>query len=184
MKKIILMAFCLIASSSFAQKSSYVAPQMPVDEETKLITYSGVVDVPNTNKAELYKRCLGWFMATYKNPGEVIREKDSVGLKVVGKPRFRIYNEANDKGVKMDGGLVQYTLTVANRDNKYKYTFTEINWKQTSYFPIEKWVEQKDRFVQNNYYLYQTDSVARLDIIPSLEKAMKTVPKKSTKDEW
>ena len=184
MKKFFVGASLILSSVAFAQKPAYVAPAMPVDEETKLITYSGVVDVPNTSKSVLYKRSEAWFSSFYKNPTEVIREKDTVNLKIVGKPRFRISNEANENGVKTDGGIVQYTLVVSAKDNRYKYTLTEINWKQPSHFPIEKWVEQKDRFKQNNYYLWQTDSMARKEILPSLENAMKLAPKKSTKDEW
>lgn len=167
-----------------AQKTNFTAPNMPVDEDSKLITYTGIVEVPTTAKNELYARTLEWFNTYYKNPSEVIRERDSVNLKISGKPRFRITNEPNEQGVKLDAGLVQYTIQVAAKDNKAKYTITEINWKQASYFPIEKWVEQKDRYRQNHYYLYSTDSVMRKDVIPSLEKALKTAKKKVDKDNW
>ena len=115
--------FSLFLYQSFSQTQQYTAPKMPVDNETNLITYSEVVDVPGTTKSELYKRTEAWFMSTYKNPSEVIRERDSVNLKIVGKPRFRITNEPNEKGVKTDAGLVQYTITVACRDNKCKYNY-------------------------------------------------------------
>lgn len=171
-------------SSIFAQKSAVLAPSMPVDEDTKLITFSAIVDVPATTKNEIYARTLEWFNAYYKNPGEVIRERDSVNLKITGKPRFRITNEPNENGVKLDAGIVQYTINVAAKDNKAKYTISEINWKQQSYFPIEKWVAEKDRYKQNNYYIYSTDSVLRKDVIPALEKALKTAKKKVDKDNW
>ncbi len=185
MKHLLSIAVALTLSMHlYAQKSTYTAPTMPVDEDSKLITYTGIVDVPATSKNELYARTLEWFNAYYKNPNEVIRERDSVNLKISGKPRFRITNEPNEQGVKLDAGLVQYTIQVASKDNKAKYTITEINWKQASYFPIEKWVEQKDRYKQNHYYLYSTDSVMRKDVIPSLEKALKTAKKKVDKDNW
>ena len=185
MKKfLILPASILIAFFTSAQKSAYQAPNMPVDEETKLITYSNVIEVPSTGKSELYKRAESWMMTYFKNPTEVIRERDSSAAKITGKPRFRIYNEPGENGVKMDAGLVQYSLTFACKENKYKYTISEINWKQASYFPVEKWVEQKDRYKQNNYFLFQTDSIIKKEIIQNFEKAMKTAPKKSNKDDW
>lgn len=185
MKQLLSIAAVLAFSMHVsAQKTTFTAPTMPVDEDSKLITYTGIVDVPATSKNELYARTLEWFNAYYKNANEVIRERDSVNLKISGKPRFRITNEPNEQGVKLDAGLVQYTIQVASKDNKAKYTITEINWKQASYFPIEKWVEQKDRYKQNHYYLYSTDSVMRKDVIPSLEKALKTAKKKVDKDNW
>lgn len=185
MKKISLLGvLCFAFNFGLAQKQAYVAPNMPIDEDTKLITYTGVVDVPNTGKTELYKRSEAWFSSYYKNPTEVIREKDSANTKIVGKPRFKISNEPGENNVKMDAGIVQYTLTVACKDNKCKYTASEINWKQASYFPAEKWIEQKERFKQNNYFLWQTDSMMQKEIIPALEKALKSAPKKSNKDDW
>lgn len=185
MKYFLLLCMSLNLTSGYSQKTPQTtAPTMPVDPETKLITYSSVVEVPGVAPAELYKRCEAWMMAYYKNPTEVIRERDTASYKIVAKPRFRIANETLEGNAKTDAGLVQYTLTVAAREGRFKYTISEINWKQASYFPIERWVEQKDRYKQNNYYLYQTDSVMERGVIPALEKAMKTAPVKSNKDNW
>ena len=172
------------ANANAQSKQEIQAPKMPVDENTKLITYTGVIEVTGANKAELFRRGLAWFNAFYKNPTEVIREKDTVGLKIVGKPRFKILNEAGPSGVKTDAGLVQYTITLAMKDGKFKYEITAINWKQQSYFAIEKWVEQKDKYKANNYYLYQTDSIITQNVIKNLESTMKTAPKKIDKDNW
>src|SRR6185295_5838676 len=99
MKKLIL-ALWLVGSFfvSYAQKEPLVTPYaVPIDTITKLITYQGVVEVKNTPAAALYKRIIDWFNTYYKNPTEVIRENDSVGNMVMGKPRFRITNlPAND----------------------------------------------------------------------------------------
>lgn len=183
MKKIILSGIISLAAWG-ASAQQYQAPQMPVDADTKLITYTGVVEVPNTTKADLYNRTLAWMNGYYKNPSEVIRERDSVNMKVVAKPRFRIKNEANEKGLQTDAGIVQYTLTIAAKDNRFKYTISEINWKQASYFGIEKWVEQKDRYKANHFYLFQTDSIIQRDVIPAFEKYIKNPPKKANKDDW
>src|SRR5262249_39831817 len=88
------------------QKDAVKAPDMPIDPDTKLITYTAVVEVKDVNKAELYRRALGWYNTFYKNPAEVIREKDSVNFKIIGKPRFKLYKETTNGG-RMDGGLVQ-----------------------------------------------------------------------------
>lgn len=183
-KKVIL-SLMLVAfgfANSFAQKQEIQAPDMPVDENTKLITYTGVVEVKDVNKNELYKRGLGWFNTYYKNPSDVIREKDSINLKVVGKPRFKIFRPANENGVKMDGGLVQYTITVICKDGRFKYEITAINWKQQSYYPIEKWITEKERYKDYSWYLSQTDTMMK-EVAKNLEAAMKTAPKQ-IKDNW
>lgn len=186
MKKPILTSVLAITIALlFAQQQQNTpAPDMPLDPETKLVTYSGVIEVPGVNQKDIYKRAEAWFNSFYKNPTEVIRERDTANCKIVGKPRFKIYNEALGQNVKTDAGLVQYTITIACKDNRFKYTLTEFNWKQASYFPIEKWIEQKDRFKQNGYYLYQTDSVAKRDVIPNFKNAITTVPKKIDRDNW
>src|SRR5947208_3199555 len=96
MKKFVLV-FLVISSIVFkasAQKTGTPAspPKLPLDSITKLITYDGIVQVPNMKADALYKRAESWFKTYYKNPSEVIRESDSLKFKITGKPRFKIYN--------------------------------------------------------------------------------------------
>src|SRR5688572_14726646 len=79
-------------------------PQLPMDNTNK-ITYEEVVDVPGKSAEELYKKVTSWFQTYYKNPGEVIRENDSLKRSITGKPRFRIYNPPDKEGTRTDGGL-------------------------------------------------------------------------------
>ncbi|MFM7217436.1 MAG: hypothetical protein ACKO1U_05405, partial [Bacteroidota bacterium] len=75
----------------FAQKKVEVAaPVLPVDSITKLISYEGVSEVKDVAADVLYQRALQWFKSYYKNPTELIRENDSIKLRITGKPRFRI----------------------------------------------------------------------------------------------
>ena len=113
----------------------------------------------------------------------MIREKDSVAMKIVGKPRVRITEEPNEKGVKRDAGLIQYTITVNMKDGKFRYEITEINWKLPSYYAIEKWVKKKGQYKAFNYYLYETDQEIKT-VVDALTKAMKTAPKVIDKDKW
>src|SRR5688572_28426071 len=98
MKKIILgiimlsSAFC---TPIFAQKQKgpLVIRALPVDSLTGLYTYTEVVTVENIKKNDLFNRALSWANAYYKNPGDVIREKDSNTGKLLIKARYRINNE-------------------------------------------------------------------------------------------
>lgn len=184
----LIFAAIIIASSSiivFAQTEQKPAPKMPVSEITKLITYTDVVQIAGLNQKQLYERALHWFNNYYTNPTDVIREKDDKAAKIVGKGRYKIYTPEDKKGVKADVGAVQYTINFEARDGRYKVELTEFNWKQISYYPIEKWMDKQDAGYKANYdyYLLQTDEFAK-GVMKDLEKAMKTEPPKDNRDNW
>lgn len=180
-----LIAFVCFFFGSFAQKATeFKVPEMPIDGDSKLITYTEVVDVPGTSKSELYDRLLSWFNTFYKNPADVIREKDAENGRITGKARFKITNAPDKTGLKTDAGLVMYTITVNTKDSKFKYSISEINWKQPSYYPIERWTDKTSQMYSKNfdYYLFATDEYLR-DTIGKLIETMKTAPKKKA-DDW
>ena len=57
--------------------------------KVELITYTKVVEVASTNKTDLYNRGFAWANKFYKNPVDVIREKDAIAGKMVCKARFK-----------------------------------------------------------------------------------------------
>ncbi len=185
MKNIIpTLVLSLIINFSFSQKKGeekVQAPKMPVDKETNLITYTGIIETSGT-AGELYKRGWNWFNTNYKNPTEVIREKEE-GKKISGKARFTIYS--NDKeGTQLNDGLVMYDITLQFKDGKCKYEITKINWKKPSYYGIEKWVEENNKMYNSvlSSYLVQTDEYFR-DLIAKLKKAITTAETKKS-DKW
>jgi hypothetical protein len=159
--------------ATFAQDTK-VAPKMPIDETSKLITYSNVVEMGSTKKDELFGKALAWCNTYYKNPADVIRQKDLEAGTIQCKARFKISNPVDKNRVATDAGIVQYTLNLAFKDGKYKYTLTEINWKQVSYYPAEKWMDKtsKSYLPEFDYYLQQVNEEA-LKIVKDLEKNMK-----------
>jgi hypothetical protein len=186
MRKILVFALVLSFSAVYAQKKEAgTAPQLPIDSITKKITYEGVVEAKGVSADTLYRRILDWFNQYYKNPTEVIREKDEAGRKIVGKPRFRISNPIDPKsGVKTDAGVVQYTITVTAREGRFKYEITDINWQQLSAFPAERWYDTSLPSYNKNYeeYLKQLDAYIQA-LIPQLKKAA-TTSKAVKKDDW
>ncbi len=186
MKKIFfLLGFTLFIGAAFAQKApEFIEPEMPVDKDSKLITYSAVVEVSGMGKAELYDRLLAWFNTFYKNPGDVIRERDVTNGRITGKARFKISNAPDKTGLKTDAGLVMYTITATVKDGRFKYVITDLNWKQPSYYPIERWMDKTSKMYSKSfdYYLFETDEYVT-ETIKKLEDAMKTAPKKKA-DEW
>jgi hypothetical protein len=179
----------LFAFSAGAQKKKDVAPpppppQLPMDNTNK-ITYEEVINVPGKSADEIYKKIVNWFQTYYKNPGEVIRESDSLKRSVTGKPRFRIQNPPDKEGTKSDAGLVQYTITIAAKDGRFKYTLTDFNWKGNSYYACEKWYDTAlpSHTPAMNDYLLQTDNYAKTTI-GDFKISITTDKQVQNKDNW
>jgi hypothetical protein len=173
----------LISFAGIAQKKSNSS--LSVDSTTHLITYGEVVQAANVSADIFYNRALTWFRNYYKNPGEVIRTNDIAEHKIVGKPRFKIYNPADKEGLKTEAGLVQYTITVSARNGRFKYELTEFNWKQNSYYKAERWMDKKDQSYTKAYddYLKQVDEYVRA-LIADLKDSMVNEKPVKDKDKW
>jgi len=161
----------IVSVNAQKNKAPISIPALPIDSITNLYCYTKVNNVDGVTKDQLYRRAFTWANTFYKNPGDVIREKDSQTGKLVIKARFRISNEPDKKGVVTAAGDVMYTLTLNFKDGRYKYEITKINWQQVSYYPIERWkdtaaVTFKPEFA---YYLKQTDENVK-SIIADFEK--------------
>jgi hypothetical protein len=187
MKTISILSCCLVLSLAVVSQKAGApaAVTLPVDSITHLVTYEMVIPVQGATRDVLYKRALDWFNSYYKNPTEVIRENDMEKGKIVGKPRFRIYNPADKSGTKTDAGVVQYTITVAVKEGKFKYELTEFNWKQPSYYPIERWMDTKAQMYTPvyNVYLTQTDEYVK-ELLKALKTAMTSDKPVKDKDNW
>lgn len=177
-KFIAAIAMAIISVKTNAQST------LPIDEDTKLITYSKVIDVTGTSKADLYNRGLPWANKYYKNPVDVIREKDPIAGKMVCKARFKLMSEPDKKGFQTNAGDVMYTLTIDFKEGKFRYKLTDINWQQLSYYPVEKWMNKSDQkyVAEWDFYLKQVDENAN-KIITDLTKAI-SEPPKVKKDDW
>jgi hypothetical protein len=182
---LISLAVSLNVNAQKKKEEPLPPPQLPMDNVTNKITFEEVVDVPGKTADELYRRMLAWFKTYYKNPGEVIRENDSIRMSVSGKPRFRITNPPDEEGTKTDGGIVQYTITIAAKDGRFKYTLTDFNWKGMSYYPIEKWYDTAlpSYTPAMNEYLRQTDTYAR-STVADLTNSITNEKQVKNKDDW
>lgn len=188
MKKFLLLACtCLLVLQAYSQKKTapLVPPVIPVDSITKLITYEGVIEVKEVTADVLYQRIGDWFRSYYKNPGEVIRENDSLKRAITGKPRFRISNPPDKEGVKTDAGLVQYTITVVARDGRFRYEISSYNWKQLSYYPCERWLDTTYPSWSAVYYDYlkQLDSYTQ-ETITQLHQFLSHEKSVKNRDDW
>ncbi|MBK5286662.1 MAG: DUF4468 domain-containing protein [Bacteroidia bacterium] len=183
--QILILSFLLTAYIASAQtKEVFNLERLPVDVNTKLFTYLEVVLVPQVSATQMFTRGINWFHKFYKNPTDVIRETDSLRGTIDGKSRFKIYNPPDKKGLRTDAGNVEYSIQLGCKDGKFRYKITDINWKQTSYYPIERWMDTKSQAFTPTYlyYLEETDSLIH-EITLNLESFMKTSPLEK-KDDW
>ena len=125
MKSILITSWLLLSSLGLhAQAQAPTETTLPVDTETKRVTYTGVVPVAGVTKSELYTRAKLWLAFTYDEAKDVIKvdEKDA-GLLVI-----RAYSDVpvrlSQTDLQPTSRELGYTMVLNFKDGRYKYTLT------------------------------------------------------------
>ena len=184
MKRILLFFVMLaVAMTVYGQKkgTAPVAPNMPIDEDTQLITYKEVIQ-ENGSAQELYERALKWAKSFYKNTGEVIKNNDATNHVIDFRSSVRIYFHQKD-GTKLTKNVVYYNFKLQCRDGRYRYTITDFNEKATAAAPIERWLNPEDKKWDPECFvnLQEVDEQIRA-LIDSLTDGM--LPEVDQEDDW
>lgn len=175
--------FLILCSVVSLKAQDYPEITLPVDADSKLITYTQVVEA-QAYKDSLYSKGLAWFSSYFKNPTGVIREKTPENGQIMGKHQIKILNPPDKKGIQTMKGIVQYTVKVSVKDNKTRVILTDFNIRDNSYNPIEKWMDKTapGYTAVNNYYLEQVDKESKALLKHFQEFMIKATTVK--KDEW
>jgi hypothetical protein len=180
MKKLFILSIVLLLSvaSTQAQKSDVV----PVDENTNLITYKEFVNVQGSADT-LYLRAISWINSFYKNPSDVTKVRDREGTLIVGKHRIGMKDFDEDGNILPANKAIGYTFKIECKQDRFRYTIKDFNLRQTSYFPLERWITEDDaQYCPTcGSYLEQIDKFVK-ELIESLEEGMQ--PPVIIKDEW
>ena len=111
MKKIIVfLAFVMVGLMAFAQNKKGVEipyPNVPIDEQTNLVTYKEVVQQANATPQELFDRAMQWVKNYYKNTAEVIKSSDRDKGVIQLRSSVKIYVVKED-GSKLFKNIVYY----------------------------------------------------------------------------
>ncbi|MFC2111489.1 DUF4468 domain-containing protein [Bacteroidota bacterium] len=181
MKKTIIFIITLIFSSTliYSQMPDSVI-NVPLDKNTKLIIYQEVKEQKG-NKTELFNRANDWFRSYYANPSGVTKIKNLEKGLMTGVARFRCI-KYDKKGNKLPSFTIQYSITIDLKDGRYRFTLSDFNLKQSSYFALERWLNE----AKYNTPVY-IDALNQIDaemkkLIESFHVALK--PKEVIKDEW
>lgn len=122
--KPILIASWLLLSSVDLYAQTPASPTLPVDTETKRVTYTAVVAVNGASQTELYTRAKLWLFLTFDDAKDVVKvdEKDA-GLLII-----RAYTDLPVRSSQTDFGPINrevgYTMMLNFKDGRYKYTLT------------------------------------------------------------
>lgn len=179
MKTIIpIISVFLLAFTAKAQDAMLV---LPVDPDTKLITYKEVVNVPGT-PSELFNRAIEWINKQYKNPTDATKVRNPATGLIEIVHRFEITKE--DKGVTRIAGIIDYSMKIELKEGRYRFTINNFNLRDASRQPVEKWLDKTDKLYQPVWesYLKQIDESSK-KLIESLKAGMQPPAPKKT-DEW
>jgi len=131
---LLLMVF---SNAVFAQIKT-----IPFDAEAKKIKFQQVIE-EEADQMELFNRCIFWLNDYYKDPVRVTTVRDAPSGKIMGKHTIRL-KYTDDNGIEQTGPTVIYEFTVEVKDNRYRYTITDLLLKTASRFEIERWLDKED----------------------------------------
>ncbi|MBN2728895.1 MAG: DUF4468 domain-containing protein [Bacteroidales bacterium] len=159
-----------------------VKAQVPVDSDTKLITYQDVVDEAGI-KDTLYNRGITWVNTYFKNPANVFRTRDPEKGEFSGRHRIRMV-DTDEEGVEMNSNtIVDFAFKIECKENRYRYTIDDFTMKAQSKYPLERWLDKEDPTYLTKYddYLSQVNTHV-LGLIADIKEGMKK--KEVLEDNW
>jgi len=179
--KLLRIIFPALMLAGFSLKAQDKTLVMPVDPDTKLITYKEVVTVEGT-RGELYNRAIEWVNKQYKNPVDATKVRDQASgiIEII----HRIEVTKVDQGVTLLAGTVDYSMKLELKDGRYRYIITNFTNKAVSRQPIERWMNKDDSLYQPVYenYLKQVNDYT-LNMIAGLKQAM-LAPAAKKEETW
>lgn len=174
-------AFTFFVFAALFSSAQDNATQYPIDKDTQLITYQEVVTQAGTAD-ELYIRAIEWINTQYKNPADVcrIRNRESGVIEILH--RFEIINDEENN--KLIAGIVNYTLKIEFKPGRYRYTLSDLTLRQSTRFPVEKWMDKTDKMYSPLWdsYLKQVNRQS-LELVESLKTGMQP-PVVKEEEKW
>lgn len=131
-----VVIFLKLLSSSIMLKRLLVTPllfltvticksqDLPIDPETKKISYSEVIEIEGVAKEELYKRAKAWFVTGTGASKLALELEDLETGKLAGKVNSAVSSKNPPAGM-FEVGVITNTITILIKDGRYKYVFTD-----------------------------------------------------------
>jgi hypothetical protein len=135
MKALYTLLFYFSISLAHAQVADSV--KLPIDPDTKRITYADVVQVPGVSQAELYTRAKLWFAEAFKSAKQVVQADEKDAGIVQGEAWSPMEAHFMGKNMPASNTRLWYTVKLACRDGRYRYEISEFKYEAiaTAQFP-------------------------------------------------
>lgn len=180
MKSLLILIFSLLTVFRY---ESAAQVSLPIDEKTGKPVYTEVIQIPETDHAELYGRALNWFKTYFPNPTSVIKEQDALNGKISGQHGIYIFKTLKD-GQEFKSGQVRYTIEIQVKEGRYKYQVDDIFKLATPKVYIEEWRDESSPDKEAQFgYLKQVDTQIK-EMIGKLKEAMGKPVEKAAGEDW
>jgi len=190
MKTLLIVLPTLLVITSFAQ-SKTESPQLPIDELTKLINYTEIVQLDTSfTKNDLYLRGREWFAKAYSSSKNVIQLDEKESGKIVAKALMPVYHKS--MGTNYPSGYINYTITISFKDGRYKYEVSNFYHTGQNSIPDYGFCEAMINTTRKtlgfsyqktfDYYLHQMDNNIN-NLIGNLKTSMNAITT-SKNDDW
>jgi len=167
---------------------------LPVDEETGLITFVYVFKAENSTKEGLYYKALDWFTEKYNAVDQVLWINDKENGELFGKPFTDIMILEAGMG---EMEKMYYTIRIYLKEGRYKCVVTDIQYQsypsEFDQFPdryaaesiiISELYKKKGKVRSTNLqYKEKTISSVR-SLVMDLQQAMNSISVTANSDDW
>jgi len=93
-------------------------------------------------KEELFNRCIYWLNNYYRNSTRVTTIRDVQTGRIEGRHNIRLYYFKDS--VKTQAGTVDYVFKIDLKQDKFRYTISDLKLRSKTRVPIEKWLDKDD----------------------------------------
>jgi len=173
--------FLILFFSGFNLLAQEEQPVVPVDPGTGKVLFQEVVAEKGT-KEELFNRCIYWLNNYYRNSTRVTTIRDVQTGRIEGRHNIRLYYFKDS--VKTQAGTVDYVFKIDLKQDKFRYTISDLKLRSKTRVPIEKWLDKDDPEYNPHWdeYLQQIADFVQ-SWSDNLKEKMKPEPVK-TDDDW
>lgn len=123
MKKVAFLLLLMVSMSSHMVNGQ----SLPIDPETKKITYQETVQLDSVSQEELYNRSKDWIANYFKTDQFTPNDKANYKIGKVGSFDIQLTYDFKYKSV----NNVSFTLIIAQKEGRYRYTITDFRFYNT-----------------------------------------------------
>jgi len=159
-----------------------VGQGLPIDPETKKVTFQETVAIDTVNREELYVRSKDWISNFYKT--DKYNPDDKANYKIGKDASFDVQLTYDFKYKSHNN--VSYTIVIAQKEGKYRYTITDFRFYNVKLG--EKTIQTLEAAMSKMSGQNKSETIAQInksvaDIIADMKRYIST-GKPENKEDW